>query len=516
MKRVTNTRTLSVCLEPIPGESLNGFVARSFAISPIRNRHTALAFAGIHQHDTNLQAALQSEGAAENLGTLLGCKPDLLVLMSLPERSDLLLRKRRNFYGSWINRELLAVERRRVSPRALSIKSFHRATWMLLMFKLDAETLEPLIDTCPVCGIVLGWRRSVAAHHCDHCLAADGRPSVDLRDFTLPAHELADAQGYRFLHDLVSPTTFDTRPRCLDPAWEGVRPATLFELGFQLAKLLGASMKVAHGSFSERIMKLFDPEVVDQSGCFVLEGRVGLQKAEDLLSNRHGEAFLRDAIGADPRISSSVRQLAETVLGAPRPDHKAYQSPLWLQTHYGIPKDVLVRFAGRDGATIGKGRRSRFDRKEIESIAPQFHDAIDATRAIAILGILPRDIATLLRMNFIKRPSPQVRSLMPGAGDYVCGSDVANLLGTLEDRALDYAAHVMSLREFFRTRTYACTLGIVLAAVQSRRVHLLRIHSKSACWADRFGSSNWAELDRQCSAIIATYPQAVRGILPAN
>lgn len=513
MRINTHVRPLSVCLPPILGESLNGFVSRSFALSPIRERSTALRLAGLEHTDIDLRRSLESGKQAANLGTKLGCPPELLILMSLPCRSTFSSFSQRSFFGTWFDRNVLDVQRRWVSPRALSNRSFHRSTWMLRMFQLDGMTLEPLIDTCPVCGIKLGWRRAVRAHYCDNCLDSDGRPNVDLRSFARPPHDLKDPDGYRFLHDLIDPAALHRRPRSNDPRWSSLRPTTLFELGYLLAKLLGGTELL--GGLSERSMKQFLPESVAHAGRCVMEGVAGIEAVEEVLSQRYGRPVLLDAIGANSQVSASVRLLVESVFGPPPRATRQYHPLRYVRSHHRITDAALQRFLTK-GVTVGERRKVRYHAESLDRLAPEFHDVVETSRAVAILGILPRDIITLVRLTLLERPSQQVQSLLLGHGDIVRASGVSQLLGNLDDRATEYDCNVTSLREFHRTRCYPCTLGIVLAAAQSSEVSLSRLHSQSACWADAFGVVNEKILEQRCLAIIAEYPQAVRAVAIAS
>lgn len=81
---------------------------------------------------------------------------------------------------------------RRVSPRALRISQHSKALWHVRSLFFDANSLERLLGTCPVCGAKLTFRYAEGVCSCHHC-----GPSVDLRDFPQPLVEVDDVEALK-------------------------------------------------------------------------------------------------------------------------------------------------------------------------------------------------------------------------------------------------------------------------------------------------------------------------------
>lgn len=188
---------------PHPGESFLGFLTRSIATNPIRHTVTNIRRAQDVDNIHPRSLAIKPDDL-ERFAQLLDVDVAALRPTTLPPRAG---NSARLLGGAHIFPSDLDWHRRRLAPQRMRTEPYHRAIWQLRFLTVDPVTLEPLIDTCPVCRKGLRWARSVQPYLCDHCVDDRGRSNLDLREFALEPISLSDPEAYRFVFTwLTHPT----------------------------------------------------------------------------------------------------------------------------------------------------------------------------------------------------------------------------------------------------------------------------------------------------------------------
>lgn len=126
----------------------------------------------------------------------------------------------------------LELHRRRIAPISLTRSGHHRLSWLNLLLPYCPESLERMVDACPACGTVLGWRIAAGLGVCEGC-GARIPPSAE------PALPERLSDDYRLLAGLSTPDaeaverTLAELPATLRPAG----PGTLVRLALHLGGL---------------------------------------------------------------------------------------------------------------------------------------------------------------------------------------------------------------------------------------------------------------------------------------
>lgn len=176
---------------PVPGESLDGFVADIVGDNDLRKVRRISSAGGVaYGHRPTLTTM--------GWRSLPILAPILEVdLQELEHRSYPSLENdagRRAFFGTTINRLDLRTRERFFSPAALARSSHHRAMWQLRL-PYDVETGELLVSRCPRtewCGKVQRWQHSAGVRYCDACVKDLSEQTVPIIDKALlPAYSLA-------------------------------------------------------------------------------------------------------------------------------------------------------------------------------------------------------------------------------------------------------------------------------------------------------------------------------------
>lgn len=226
-------RPLIVTEEPIPGESLLGLISRNLANTSLDRLRPALGLAGIGTLAAeSLPRSLDVPDQIAALARFLGTTPDEIKARLYPTVQNFRpYFQQISFNGVLIRPQYRERRIRRVSPQALKSSSFHRVLWEIRPISFDGETLEPLLDTCPVCSKRLGWTRLVPAHMCDHCFDENQRPSVDLRDFPQARIDIEDVEAASLAPRLLShdPLVRASALGSLSEEWRNLPLADVFE-----------------------------------------------------------------------------------------------------------------------------------------------------------------------------------------------------------------------------------------------------------------------------------------------
>lgn len=213
-------------LEVRDDESVPGAIARAVAENHLVKIGVVLREAGHGRYAGATQLA--DAATLGRIAHVIRCDPRSLVSQAgrrLVEPGDRRLQHFVDFGGLVVPSGHLELKRRRIAPGALLASGHHRRDWMLSVLPYSAETLERLVDECPVCCAALGWTRSVGIDRCEHCLEVVPPSTLP----PLPA-ELAD--DYRLFASLVS-----LRPAGREDAIEALAPRLRAMTAGALARL---------------------------------------------------------------------------------------------------------------------------------------------------------------------------------------------------------------------------------------------------------------------------------------
>lgn len=273
---------------PHPDESLLGLVARTMARNGFTDLLRLRRFAGLAGRDVGTYPRLD-DAEASRLAAVLRL-PEAAVtgrLHRAVERADV-AGDRIDFFGVPLRATYREWRWRRTSPRALATAPYHRAVHDLRPFGFCTQTLETLIDACPVCRRRFGWHITRGIAFCPRCVDEDDYPTVDLRDYPQPLVALEDPAGARLLASLVDPRP-DVRAdamRLVDPALRHETPGDLFELAISVALAMVTSPDA--GKNAVRSVRgdgaiIFAPATLAQVGRMLMEWRSGFSAAADLM-----------------------------------------------------------------------------------------------------------------------------------------------------------------------------------------------------------------------------------------
>lgn len=153
---------------PIPGESLDGYVAEITAANDLMKVRRISGFGGV-AHGHRPQLATTGWSSLPDLAELL--QVDVAELQLRSHRLVGADETRRTFFGTTVHRADLRTRERYFSPLALTRSAYHRAMWQLRL-PFDYETGDLLVSTCPkpTCGKVQRWRHSAGVRYCDTCV----------------------------------------------------------------------------------------------------------------------------------------------------------------------------------------------------------------------------------------------------------------------------------------------------------------------------------------------------------
>jgi hypothetical protein len=155
---------------PKDDESLLGIIARAAFRSEVPQMVRVLALAGIETAKPATAPTMYAD-RAEALAVVLRLPQTEVIQRMYPEvESDGPVRMM-DFFGVRIPACYREPRYRRVSPRALTASTHHRAAWELRPLPFDRQTMQVLIDTCEICGEPFGWRRAHKANECERCRA---------------------------------------------------------------------------------------------------------------------------------------------------------------------------------------------------------------------------------------------------------------------------------------------------------------------------------------------------------
>lgn len=162
-----NTRLDLEARSPIPGESLNGYLADITSDNSLyRVQHITSLSGATQAHRPNV-STMHWQGLPA-LADQLQIDVEELRLRSYPaDHEDPI---RRAFFGTTVHSLDLRIRERFFAPSALLASAHHKAIWQLRL-PYDAETGERLVSKCPKswCGKTQRWRHSAGTRYCDSC-----------------------------------------------------------------------------------------------------------------------------------------------------------------------------------------------------------------------------------------------------------------------------------------------------------------------------------------------------------
>jgi len=364
---------------PHPDESLLGVATRIMA----RNGYTDLLrlrrFANLAGRTVGTYPALDAAEAGR-LAAVLRLPGEAVAgrLHRVVERADV-TGDRIDFFGVPLRAAYRERRWRRTSPRALAAAPYHRAIHDLRPFGFCTQTLETLIDACPVCHRRLDWLVTRGIAFCARCVDEDDYPTVDLRDHPQPLVELGDPAGARLLAALVDPRP-DVRAeamRRVDPALRHETPGDLFELAISVALAMNTAPDAGRNAVrsvrGDGAITLAPPALA-QVGRMLMEWCSGFSAVADLM-----------------RASAPARN---TRFGV----HKEIGALRLLRTRRSLTPNVraivadAIRYDMRRTAGNPAAPRRKADRHEA---------LVDAREAAAILGVGGKTVSRLARRGAV-------------------------------------------------------------------------------------------------------------------
>lgn len=425
---------------PVAGESLLGLVARTAA----RNAYTSLLKV-IQLADIDLPvpssvpAGVTAE-EAERLAYVLKVRPAevasrLHLVTTFPDREGEFI----DFFGVTIRAQYREKRYRRVSPLALRQSPHHRALHDLAPFSFCPETMETLLDRCPVCRKHLMWNTTRGIAYCEACLDEDGEAQVDLRDHPQPVIEVADEAGLRLLTDMVSPEPARRAValRNIDPVLAQASPGDLFELAILLARAVTTpprkSVLLIRPMRGPDDCAFLTPDLLSTMGRTLMDWDEGIGRLCDQAREKAAErtmkfglfkelGHLRNAAwghSLTPHLRDAVRKAIADDMKRTASNH----SPIRVRAHrhredlvdtmeaariIGVKHAHMPRLAA-EGAVkavsiVGMERAmTLYERTEVEAIAEVKRDMAEATKIARAVGLPVDALEALADSGMITR-----------------------------------------------------------------------------------------------------------------
>ena len=194
----SNLRQLRFDLDVEADESVPGIIARGIAGHHLFKSSIVLKELGLRRDAGLMQLA--DPALLTQLAYVIRCAPEHLTTQAgrrLIEPGDHRLQHFIDFNGLVLPRSHLELRSRRISPIALLNSTHHRQAWLMAVLPYCPETLERLVNTCPLCGFTLGWVNAAGIGRCENCLKIiPPNPLPSLTDNL--------AENYRLFADLLS------------------------------------------------------------------------------------------------------------------------------------------------------------------------------------------------------------------------------------------------------------------------------------------------------------------------
>ncbi|MGY4461968.1 hypothetical protein [Bradyrhizobium sp. LB13.1] len=459
---------------PLTDESLLGYMDRALQDTMIRNVRTTFRLAGFDPDpNTTPNAGKLTEEAVAGLAVLFKLDPEEV-------RRRRYLREhgssgRIDFFGTTIRAQYWESRFRRLSPRALATRCYHRAIWEIRCFGFDPDTGEPLLEACPVCRRRFGWISMRGPSKCDHCTGPDGYPSTDLRDHPRPVIEFRDPEAIEFVVGLVHPDP-ERRRAAMALVPDELGGATSGEL-FEAAMCMASALRSAAGTMMNRLgrpLRASDfasltPDMLEAGGRALIGGESGFAAlaarmrlfADDRPSS-HGlykELGPLARMPLDRHLSPLVRRFANDAIARDlaRTQDDGYvrrgvprllrgTGGLWrnmdaLSAELGLSKHALGRLADSGAVDVrrAKGEHSPVLMKisDVVPLAAVYKDAALARTITAFLRVPGAVLDELAARKLIQRIGGPAAAMLK-AGSYYRESSAKALLIAIHARCAGF------------------------------------------------------------------------------
>lgn len=379
------------------------------------------------------------------------------------------------FQGTLISKQHLETKIRRVSPRALRESAHCRAIWQLRPFSFDPGTREQLLSSCPKCGKLLGFERTLGVAYCDWCEQPDQwgypGPGIDLRDYEQPIIEVDDMEALDFVLGLVDPPSRDRAPRLIIGHPFGLeKSGDVFEFVIALACAVTqrpdrTAAGIRRPDTLEEAARL-TPELLARAGRAVLDWpRTFGEICTEASSNRderdgHYGAYKEFGpialLTKDPRVTGTIRAEVKALVGDTGKGDRITSMSKVAARQLGRPEDFITTVAataffrikkkslerlGRSGTVTavrgGAAAKSPvlFVRSELGEVIEQSRDLEYQSLAAARLGLGPHTLFDLAMRGTIEIGSGPALILIEKEGRYYRRTGLDRLLEQVRERA---------------------------------------------------------------------------------
>lgn len=299
LREETRDMVFPVALELQPGEGLRDAVYRATEENGYRRTQLAVRLARpVSFRTLSTFTSVAHTGDVSRIVDVLGIRRDAEQLHKVLENRQVRSRQFVSFFGHHLHRADFS-QFRRVAPRALRAAEYQRAIWSVRWLPCDPETMESLIDRCPVCHVNLAWHMTRGVSFCHRCTG----PKTDLRDFPQPPVECSDPDAMRFVLEILDPLTSDCSFKARWPtAYAAKTRAELYQFVLKLAMECQRHEERRRGPVKQVSSKSFE-----LAGRAMLAWPLGLFE----LSEKHGavrnDTRMLRYLQADASLSLSVR-----------------------------------------------------------------------------------------------------------------------------------------------------------------------------------------------------------------
>ncbi|MCW0190551.1 MAG: TniQ family protein [Rhodococcus sp.] len=438
---------------PIAGESLLGLLARATHRNGFTGLMKVLSLADIAARSALVLPYIDPAEAERVAFVLKVPVGEILSRCHASASGESVDANRIDFFGIPLRARYRESTLRRVSPRALAISPHHRALHDLRPFSFCSETLEELLDACPVCHKPLGWFTTAGVAFCEHCIDGEGAPRVDLRDFPQPIVHINDEAALRFLTDLVNPVP-SVREKALenvDRNLSGYGPGELFEFVILMARAVATPPSVdtlkLRNLRAREDFEFLTPDLLAQVGRALMDWRSGFQTIADsmraLAPERPGHFGVAKELGAlrllarHQSVPQGIRNLLKQTItedmertadepAAPRRRALRHRDDLIdtqeAAARLGIKGGLVGKLArcGEIDVIRTEGRRSLmlFKASQIEEIRTVRRDMIDGLKAARQIALPLGALEALAEAGLIRRADGPALAIVAGKHQY--------------------------------------------------------------------------------------------------
>ncbi len=454
---------------PIQGESLLGLVTRTAARNGFDGLSRVVRLADIQTLRVEALPTIHAlaDGAADRLAFVLNVPTIEIGPRCHPPVDRDAAAGFVDFHGVAVRAAYREGGRRRVSPLSLRASPHHRAIWDLLPFGFCPESMESLIDACPVCRKPLRWRRTVGIPFCESCVDDEGDPTVDLREHPGHVFEVADMEALRLATGIVDPdpTRRVVARKLLPSVFDGFTEGDIFEAIVALACAITTDPGASRG-IMRRMKTLADfsritPEALALAArtliCWPNAFHELAERVRGQAEQRDGHYGVRKELGPllmltrDPHLAPTMKEMVRAeidtnmaatsaIAAVRRVDNHREEEWITVQAaaaRFGINRKMLGKLADELGARRVEGAvRSPVLLRvaQVERFAAERADLMPASTAAIRLGLPSVAVAGLAQAGMIRRLDGPVLKMVVG-DVYYARSSVEALVSDLLERA---------------------------------------------------------------------------------